>query len=352
VPDSVVIPALFDAHVHLREGRLLEVVAPYTDRCCGKAVLMPNTDPPVTSPARLAQYRAFAASRLRRCTPLFTFKVTPDLVKHPEWLYEFKDAGCIAGKLYPEGVTTGSEGGPGREDLIDVSAGWLRPVLKGMGRLRIPLSVHPELPGDFCMDRERSFLDVVIQVLDLCPELRVVLEHVTTADACRFVTQGRGVHGGRVAATVTAHHLFLTLDDVVGGLLRPHHFCKPIAKTPADREWLRQAVVSGHPGLFLGSDSAPHPRGRKECAGGCAGVWSSPVLVEKLAEAFDALDALPRLADFTSGNGERFYGLPAGGDELVLTREPWQVPGEIGGVIPWCSGETLPWRLASRGARL
>jgi dihydroorotase len=381
--NEVTIPALFDAHVHLRNGPLMGVVAPYTDRCCGAALLMPNTEPPLDDPLMVEAYQMAVGPYLTRCRPYCTFKLTPGLADRLDDIDSFKSLGCLAGKLYPDGVTTNSHGGIPRKDLLGLKGGCLWPILNRMADVGLVLSIHAEMPGAFCLDREEAMLRVVGWMMTDIPKLRVVLEHITTAAACRFVVAGGpDNYGGRLAATITAHHLCMTLDDVVGDTLRPHHFCKPIAKRPADRECLLALATAGTPwafidrpltNVFLGSDSAPHYRGRKECDHGCAGVFSAPVLVEKLVEIFSALPpgrpdihpvqgALDRLPDFCCHNGRRWYGLPDAdpSDVLKLRRDPYRVPdvvcdlgtsGKNRQVVPWCAGETLPWRLVGRGGR-
>jgi dihydroorotase len=334
------LPLLTDLHVHLRQDDLLARVAPYTDHCCAYALVMPNLTPPVTTPERLIAYRGALSKQLKHSTPLMTFKLLAHTT--PEMVRALRDAGAVAGKLYPEGVTTNSQDGIGRECLLQPQNYPLfLDALGEMERLDMVLCLHGEMPGAFCLDRERELLPFVAWLVDTFPKLRVVLEHITTAEAARLVADASG-RGKRLAATITAHHLMLTLDDVIGDKLRPHHFCKPIAKRPEDVEALWSVVR--HPAFFLGSDSAPHRVRDKECAEGCAGVFTAPVLPEVLATLFEARDALDVLPEFVSRRGNAFYGLRQPDTTLRLVKDSWRVPEQCGGVVPLLAGQGLAWR--------
>jgi dihydroorotase len=345
--DEVTLPPLFDAHVHLRDGRMLEIVAPYTDRCCSRCVIMPNTQPPLDTPLRLVSYRQAVAHSLTRTQPLYTFKISLEQTQHLNWLSQFQSLGAIAGKLYPEGVTTNSaHTGISRDVLLslDRQTNPLRPLLAEMERLGLVLCLHGELPGEFCLDRESAFLEVVDELLALFPSLRIVLEHITTVDAVRYVTS-HAAKDDRLACTLTLHHLLLTLDHVVGDALDPHSFCKPVAKAPEDREALVRLALADFSQVFLGSDSAPHLCSSKEHQG-CAGIFSAPVLVERLVQFFEEYDALALLPDFAVRRAEHFYRLPSLDlPPLVLVRRPFLVPETIQGIRPFGAGETLPWTL-------
>jgi dihydroorotase len=344
--DSLEIPAIFDAHMHLRQGNLMRDVVQWMDRVCDDAIIMPNVVPPIDSAERLKEYRQeLLQTDLSQCRPHFTFKITPALAVDPSPLQALKDAGAIAGKLYPDGVTTNSHGGITVAELSKARP--LDALLEEMERLDLVLSIHAEMPGQFCLDREKAFCSVIQSFYEQHPQLRIVVEHITN-EATVFLLalySGDRIAGQppRLAATITAHHLFLTLDSVVGDTLRPHLFCKPIAKREADRAALVQAATSGSPCFFFGSDSAPHLITQKECASGCAGVFSAPVMVEKLAECFDAEGKLDRLEDFTSTFGRAFYRLPAARTRLRLQRKPKRVLNSAMDVVPWCAGETLIW---------
>jgi dihydroorotase len=265
--------------------------------------------------------------------PLMTVKITPATT--PEIVYGAKEVGAVGGKLYPDGVTTGSEGG-----VRDFEA--LYPVFAAMQSSDMVLELHGEHPGEdiFCLDREGEFLKIAGGIAQNFPKLKIVLEHLSTAEAVEFVRQH-----DNVAATITPHHLLLTLDDVVGDKLRPHHFCKPIAKRPEDRCSLIEAAVSGQSQFFLGTDSAPWLVEFKECAEGCAGVFNTPVALPLLAELFDREGAIDRLEGFTSINGPDWYELPLSDERLELVRESWAVPADYLGIVPLWAGRELQWQV-------
>lgn len=325
-----------DFHVHLRDGELLSGVCRYTSGTFRRALVMPNLSPPVRNGFDVASYRdrIMEAHRSERepFTPLMTFKVMPGMLANE--VAAAVAAGAVAGKLYPEGVTTNSQDGV--RSLEDVY-----PVFEELQRQGAVLSLHGETPGRFCMDREEAFLDSLQEILDSFPSLKVVLEHVTTAAAVRAVQNGPD----RLSATVTVHHLMTTLDDVVGGMLNPHLFCKPIPKRPSDMQALRDVVMLGHPRFFLGTDSAPHLVGTKECASGCAGVFSAPCAMETLIELFEDQGVNETVLEgFTSRNGAQFYGLPVNQETVTYVRRPCTVPSSVVGVVPFRAGQELRWQ--------
>ena len=343
--DKITIRVPDDMHVHFREGDMLRKVVPCTSSVFGRALVMPNTAHPMLGGADVCAYAEeinLAANRLNPSVPEgcppFRPLTTVKLLRSstPDVLHDAAAGGAVAAKFYPEGVTTNSHDGVA--DLRELAVS-----LAALERLDMVLCLHGEVPGAFCMDREALFLDSLRWAASSFPNLRIVLEHVTTAAAVREV---RALRPG-VAATITAHHLFHTLDDVVGGMLNPHAFCKPIAKTRDDRAALRSAAVSGDPKFFFGSDTAPHLRGKKECASGCAGVFSAPCAIESLATAFDECGALDRLEDFVSHFGADFYAVPRNPGTITLAREDWRVPDEVHGVVPFMAGKSLPWRVTS-----
>lgn len=338
MPDTLTLRRPDDFHLHLRDGEMLQAVVPPTAAVFGRALVMPNTEPPVLTGADAERYRKEIVSALpdgAAFEPLMTIKIVPSTT--PAMIRDAKAAGVVAGKLYPEGVTTNSSDG-----VRDVLA--LGDVFAAMSDEGLVLCLHGETPDTFCLDREDRFVAEVLPALARSfPDLRIVLEHVSTASAVDWLRSDAAP--ATVAATVTVHHLLLTLDDVVGGLLAPHHFCKPIAKRPADRAAIVAAAVSGDPRFFLGTDSAPHPREAKQSAHGCAGIFTAPVALPLLATVFDAHDALAALDDFCSGHGPRFYGLPANPGTVRLVRDPWTVPADYDGVVPLNAGTTLPWRV-------
>jgi dihydroorotase len=290
---------------------------------------MPNTTKPILTAEDVKRYRneinSIDKDFIADMTVKLTGKTTADTIK------EAKDV-IIAAKLYPEGVTTNSE--DGIRSIRD-----LFPVLKAMQDYDRVLCIHGEMPGVFTLDREAAYFETVTEISDNFPRLRIVLEHITTAAAVGFVAS----MPSNVAATITVHHLFLTLDDVIGGSLRPHLFCKPVAKRAEDRAALVRAALNGNPKFFLGTDSAPHLVGKKECSSGCAGVFTAPVAMSCLAELFFTNGRLTYLEDFTSTFGARFYGLSRPGNRIEIVREFWRVPDQYDGVVPFRAGEPLEW---------
>lgn len=341
-------------HIHLRQGDLLARCAPHAARVFGRAIVMPNTIPPITTSLGLERYREeiLGATSGSGFAPLMTFKISESIT--PDDVAALKAAGAVAGKYYPRGATTNSADGIGDHRAV-------YPVLRAMEQNGLVLCIHGEDPAAFSLDREAAFLPVLSEIVARFPTLRVVLEHVSSRAAIEVVAS----MPERVAATITVHHIFLTLDDVIGELLHPHHFCKPVAKRPEDRDAVREAALSGGPRFFFGSDSAPHEQRAKECADGCAGVYTAPVAMPLLAELFerefapgaaaasapgvadDRPEWVSRLEDFTSRFGARFYGIPLPEDRVYLKRSPWDVPGQIDGIVPFRAGSRLTWSLTA-----
>ena len=321
-----------DMHLHLREGQMLTLVAPCSAVQMAGGVIMPNLVTPVDSLARVREYRAAIQAA---CDPhVFTPYMTLFFRDYSrEELVAAKNE-IIGVKLYPAGITTQSEAGVRDFDRIGATVALLE-------ELDIPLLVHGETAG-FVMDREEEFLAVYRWLAETFPRLRIVMEHITTAAAVEFLEKY-----DTIAATVTLHHLLITLDDVAGGLLRPDLFCKPIAKTPRDRKALRQAVFAGHPRLMFGSDSAPHPRDKKECVGCAAGIFSAPVALPALAGLFEEAGCLERLDGFVSANARRFYRLTPPAKTVRLEEKDWQVPEFFGSVRPFLAGSRLRWSVAA-----
>jgi dihydroorotase len=335
--DTITLQSPLDMHLHLREGPMLALVAPLSARDFAGAVVMPNLVPPVDSLERLQAYEAAvrAAAAPHTFAPLMTLFLRP----YDEAALAAARPHIVGVKLYPEGVTTNSAGG-----VSDLAA--VEPTLAAMERLGIPLLVHGESHG-FVLDREAEFLPTYARWARQFPRLTIVMEHITTAAAVALLDEFENL-----AATVTLHHLLITLDDVAGGLLSPHLFCKPIAKRPEDREALLAAALAARPRLMFGSDSAPHPVHRKEAAGCAAGVFTAPVILPLLVELFARHDALGRLQAFVSDNARAVYGLAPPAKAVTLAAEPWQVPERYGDVVPFAAGRTLPWQVvAVDGAR-
>ncbi len=319
-----------DMHLHLREQEMLHLVAPLSASFFAGGVVMPNLVRPVDSPERLRRYRA---DIVQACgSEVFTPYMTLFFREYSRQELLAVREEIIGIKLYPAGITTQSEAGVADFERIGDTVALLE-------ELDIPLLVHGETSG-FVMDREREFLAVYQWLAETFPRLRIIMEHITTAEAVAFLD-----HYDQVAATVTLHHLMITLDDVIGGLLQPDLFCKPIAKTPRDREALRTAVFSGHPRLFFGSDSAPHPRHKKECCGCAAGVFSAPVALPGLAQIFEEGNCLGHLSAFVCDNARRFYRIDPPQKTITLQRRAWRVPDAYGSVRSFLAGQELRWAL-------
>jgi dihydroorotase len=324
-----------DFHVHFRQGIMLHGVVNYTAAQFKRAMVMPNTEPPIKNGNDVRRYYdeivGSIAPSYQGFEPLMTFKIMPTTtVEDVESVVGL----VIAGKLYPDGVTTNSQGG-----VTDFRA--LYPVFSAMEKNGIVLSLHGEKPGEFCLDREAKFLTTLFQIVKDFPNLKIVLEHVSTKSAVEAVEQLPDT----VAATITLHHLELTLDDIVGSFLQPHHFCKPIPKRYEDRDALLRAAFSGNSKFFFGSDSAPHLRERKECSEGCAGVFSAPVIIPSLIVLFEQHQHLDKLENFISVYGAQFYGLELNKGFLELVQEEWTVPSDCSGIVPYKAGKSLPWKV-------
>lgn len=354
-----------DFHVHLREpGGLLDEVLPATVRNFGRALIMPNLTEPIVTGEQAVAYRQRILKRACKLLspgadfePLMTIKLTPETTA--ETIHEAFDCGVVAAKLYPDNppdskageVTTGSGGG-----IYEFTIpGPLMPVFAAMEELGMVLPVHAETPDEFVMDRETHFVEKYVSVwAEAFPKLKIVIEHATTLKSLRVALKYENV-----ACSITAHHLLLTLDDVIGGKLRHHNFCKPVAKTRKDREALIKAATSGDPSFFFGSDSAPHRNTAKES--GSAGCFTSLVALPIVAQVFERVNELNRFEPFMSIIGARFYGKPLNEGYVKLVRERWQVPyalglesGEVksGGiapmdVVPFMAGEYLDWSVAA-----
>jgi dihydroorotase len=332
-----------DWHLHLRDGEPMRSVVGATARVFGRAVVMPNLDPPVTTVGAAAAYReriAAALPRDSRFAPLLTLYLTDQTTA--EEIAQARRSGFIVGaKYYPAGATTHSDAGvsdPARAQT----------ALEAMERQGLPLLVHGEAtePDIDVFDRERVFVDRTLsRIVRDFPALRIVLEHVTTAEAVDFVAAAPA----HVGATITPQHLLYSRNALLAGGIRPHLYCNPVLKREKHRQALLRAATGGNRKFFLGTDSAPHARGAKENACGCAGCYSAHAALELYAEAFEAAGALDRLEAFASFHGADFYGLPRNGDSVTLRRESWTVPPEYTfgekTVIPLRAGEVVHWRL-------
>lgn len=331
-----------DWHLHLRDGVMLEAVAPYSARQFARAIIMPNLVPPVTTVEAARAYRQrIKAAAGPGFEPLMTCYLTDSI--DPDELERGHEQGVwIAAKLYPAGATTNSHSG-----VTDVRH--IYPALERMEKIGMVLCVHGEVtdPAIDIFDREAVFLDrVLAPVLRDFPGLRIVLEHITTADSADFVRNA----GPNLAATITPQHLHLNRNALFDGGLRPHSYCLPVVKREKHRLAVRAAAVSGSPKFFLGTDSAPHLREAKESSCGCAGIWNAPHALESYLSVFDEEGALDQFEAFASENGPRFYGLPLNEERIILERAEVMVPERIAAagstLVPFHAGQTLGWKLA------
>jgi dihydroorotase len=335
-----------DWHLHVRQGEAMRAVVPASAAVFAQALVMPNLKPPVTTTAAALAYREeilaaarAAGGRAASFVPWMTLYLTEATA--PQEIDRAVDSGAVlAAKLYPAGATTNSDAGVRRIERI-------YPVLERMQERGLVLCVHGEVvdPEVDIFDREAVFVErVLAPLVARFPGLKVVLEHVTTAEGVAFVREAPET----VAATLTAHHLRYERNAMLAGGIRPHFYCLPILKRERHRRALVEAATSGSPKFFLGTDSAPHPRGAKESACGCAGCYTAPLALPLYAEVFEAAGALDRLEGFASRFGARFYGVAESTERIALVRRPWTVPaavplGEGEEVVPLRAGETMGW---------
>ena len=341
--DRLTIQQPDDWHLHLRDGPALAAVVADTARQFARAIVMPNLKPPVTTVQQALHYRERILAALPEGAafdPLMTLYLTDDTP--PEEISRAKLSGRVHGvKLYPAGATTHSDAGVTRISRCFRA-------LERMEETGLPLLVHGEVtdPHVDVFDREKAFIEEVLgPLVARFPGLKVVLEHITTREAVHYVE----VTGPNVAATITAHHLLMNRNALFMGGVRPHHYCLPVLKREEHREALVEAATSGNPKFFLGTDSAPHERGTKENACGCAGIYTAHAALEFYAIAFEEAGALDRLEGFASRFGADFYGLPQNRGTVTLAREDWTVPASLpfgeGTLVPLRAGESLPWKL-------
>lgn len=342
--DRITLTQPDDWHLHVRDGDVLAHVVPFSAQQFGRAIIMPNLKPPVTTVAQAQAYR----DRILAATPpgsgfepLMTLYLTDNTP--PAEIRRAAASGIVhAVKLYPAGATTNSDAG-----VTDIAH--CDDTLAAMAEAGLPLLIHGEVTTDDVdiFDRESRFLEERLSpLLARHPTLRVVCEHITTREAAEFVRDAPKT----VAATITCHHLLFNRNHMLVGGIRPHYYCLPILKRERDREALLEAATSGNPKFFLGTDSAPHAQHDKETACGCAGCFTAPAAIELYAMAFETAGKLDRLEGFASHFGADFYGLPRNTETITLTREPWAMPEHYAfgehRVIPLRAGETLPWRLS------
>jgi dihydroorotase len=332
-----------DWHLHLRDGAALKAVLPDTARQFARAIVMPNLRPPVTTTAIASTYRAAILQALpsgMTFEPLMTLYLTDNT--SADEINTAKASGFVHGvKLYPAGATTNSDSGVTSLDkCVD--------ALAAMEQVGMPLLMHGEVTDANIdvFDREKVFIQRNMEtLLKRYPKLKIVFEHITTKDAADFVTSAPN----NVAATITAHHLLMNRNDMFVGGIRPHHYCLPVLKREEHRLALVKAATSGNPKFFLGTDSAPHAKGSKEAACGCAGMYTAHAAIELYAEAFEAAQALDKLEAFASFYGADFYGLPRNTEKVTLCKESWQVPNSLpfgnDELIPLRAGQTVAWKL-------
>ncbi len=333
---TITLNSPFDMHLHLRDNDMLELVAPLSSSSFVGAIIMPNLVPPVSTKQEVIEYkkRILNATKDDNFTPFMTlfFKAYTK-----EFLEDVKDE-ISAIKLYPAGITTNSEGGVESIDTVT-----LAPTLNAMAELNIPLCVHGETNG-FVMDRESEFMSVYEELAIAFPKLTIIMEHITTKDAVDMLDKYDNLH-----ATITIQHLMITLDDVAGGMLQPHLFCKPIAKRYEDREALQKVALEGHPKVMFGSDSAPHPKHAKENCGCAAGVFTSPIALQVLAQLFDDNNKLDNLQKFISDNACNIYNMKPLNKNITLEKKDFVVPSVYETskekVVPMYAAETISWSI-------
>lgn len=334
-----------DLHLHFRDGATMRAVVPWTARQFARAIVMPNLAPPVTTSAMAANYRDRIAAAVPEgvsFTPLMTAYLT-DHTDAGDLAAGFADGVLTAAKLYPAGATTNSASGV--TDIARIEA-----VLERMAAIGMPLCIHGETtaPEIDIFDREAVFIDrVLVPLVERLPSLKIIFEHITTAQAVDFVLSA----GPQVAATITPQHLHINRNAMLVGGIRPHMYCLPVAKRESHRLALRKAATSGNAKIFLGTDSAPHHRHTKETACGCAGIFNAPFALESYVQVFDEEGALDRLQGFASEHGASFYAIPLNEGTVTLEKAEVTVPDEVDGgearIVPFHAGETLSWRLAS-----
>ncbi len=342
-PQSLTFTRPDDWHLHVRDGAALQSVVPHTARQFGRAIVMPNLRPPVTTAAQAVAYRERILAAVPAGVdfePLMTLYLTDRLP--PQEIVQAKEAGVVAVKLYPAGATTNSDAG-----VTDIKLTYR--TLEAMQREGLKLLVHGEVTNaDIDLfDREAVFIDrVLIPLRRDFPELKIVFEHITTREAAQYVAQA----GAHTAATITAHHLLYNRNAIFTGGIRPHYYCLPVLKREEHRQALVQAATSGSSKFFLGTDSAPHASHLKEHATGCAGCYTALSALELYAQAFEAAGALDKLEGFASFHGPDFYGLPRNSGTVTLVREDWTLPETVpfgdASLKPLCAGEVLHWKLA------
>jgi dihydroorotase len=331
---QIILNSPLDMHLHLRDAEMLKNIAQSSANSFSAAIIMPNLVPPVSSKKEVVAYKERIKNTIgdANFTPYMTLFFKPSYDK--AFLESVKDE-IKAIKLYPAGITTNSEGGVSGFDVEE-----LRPALSAMAQLGIPLCVHGETNG-FVMDREAEFVSIYEKLAFAFPDLKIIMEHITTKESVAALDKFENLY-----ATITIHHLLITLDDVAGGMLQPHLFCKPIAKRPEDREALLRVALEAHPKVMFGSDSAPHPKHAKESCGCAAGVFTAPIALQLLTELFEKNSAsLENLQAFVSGNAQKIYGVTPPLKKVILEKKTFTVPSDYNGVVPMYANEEIAYSI-------
>jgi len=334
--NTITLKSPLDMHLHLRDDDMLRLVAPLSSKDFSGAIIMPNLVPPIDTKEAVKAYKQRIKDSIKNddFNPMMTLFFKPYT---KEFLEDIKSE-ISAIKLYPAGITTNSEGGV---ESIDTVA--LAPTFNAMADLNIPLCIHGETNG-FVLDRESEFIPVYESLAIAFPKLKIIMEHITTKDAVEMVQRYDNLF-----ATITVQHLLITLDDVAGGMLKPHLFCKPIAKRYEDKEALVKIATSGNPKIMFGSDSAPHPKLAKENCGCAAGVFTAPIALQVLTQLFEENNALDQLQNFISNNAQNIYGIKPNKKNITLEKKDFKVPENYSTskeiVIPMYAGEILSWSI-------
>ena len=334
--NTITITSPLDMHLHLRDSEMLKLVAPLSSSTFSGAIIMPNLVPPISNKNDVLEYKTRIINAITNdeFIPFMTLFFKPYT---KEFLEDIRSE-ITAIKLYPAGITTNSEGGIAIIDTV-----LLAPTLNAMAELNIPLCIHGETNG-FVMDREKEFISIYEELALKFPKLKIIMEHITTKDAVDILDKYDNLY-----ATITLHHLLITLDDVAGGMLQPHLFCKPIAKRYEDRDALLNVALNGHHKVIFGSDSAPHPKDKKENCGCAAGIFTSPIALQVLAQLFDKHNKLDNLQKFVSDNACKIYGIEPLKKSIILGKQDFKVPSiykyDSEQVVPMYANEIISWTI-------
>ncbi len=331
----ITIDSPLDMHLHLRDANMLKIVAPLSAKSFSAAIIMPNLVPPITTIEAVISYK----NRILDATSKYNFEPLMTLFFQDSYDFEFLQKAkkhIKAIKLYPQGITTNSANG-----IKSIDSKSLQMTLSAMSELDIPLCVHGESDG-FVMDREAEFLPIYEDLATNFPKLKIIMEHITTKQSVELLNKYDNLF-----ATITLHHLLITLDDVAGGMLKPHLFCKPIAKRYEDREALLKVALSANEKVMFGSDSAPHPIDKKESCGCAAGVFSAPIALQALAELFEKHDALENLEKFVSLNAQKIYNFIPNKKRITLKKIKFKVPSQYADIVPIFANSELSWSIVA-----